>query len=73
VRKHLPDVAGSDPNPDAVTDSDPNPDADAHANADANTDPDPDANPDAESGRVQHLHYDRTESGALDGGRCRGM
>jgi hypothetical protein len=71
VRKHFPDVAGSDPNPDAVTDSDTNPDAHADANPDTNTDPD--AKPVAESRRVQRLHHDRTESGGLDWRSRRGM
>ena len=77
VRKHLPDVAGSESDPDAVTDSDTNPDAHADANpnadADADADTNPDAKPDAEPGGLQHQHHDHTESGALDGRRRRGM
>ena len=75
VRKHFPDVAGSESDPDAVTDTDTNPDAHADANPDADADADTNShtNPDTESGRVQHFHHDHTESGAVDRRRGRGL
>jgi hypothetical protein len=68
VWKHFPDVAGSDSDSDAVTNSDTNANADANpdADADAHTDTNPDAHTNAWAGRVQHIHHDHPESGAMD-------
>jgi hypothetical protein len=66
VRKHFPDVAGSESDSDAVTDANTNPHADANPDPDAHANPDADAKPVAESGRVQHLHHDHSESGPVD-------
>ena len=73
VRKYFPDVAGSESDPDAVTDSDTDSDAHADANPDADANPNPDANPNTESGRVHHIHHRHTESGAVDWRRRRGL
>jgi hypothetical protein len=73
VRKHFPDVAGSEPHPDAVPDSDTDAHADANADADADADTHSDAHSDAKSGRVRSIHHHHTESGAVDGRRRRGL
>jgi len=73
VRKHFPDVAGSESDSDAVTDSDTSPDAHADANPDADADADTNPVTKPEPGRVRYQHHRHTESGAVDRLRRRGM